>query len=205
MNIDMSLECIEPRPRVIRHITLRRLRHKDEALVGAIVGAAVLSESKCDTSEEESETRSRDLGTVELGSLLVKELEESNNWGRLVLQLYFGWFALQFTVNGVAMGWLFSRVGPVPWYGTLIFLVFVGWNLMGTIGTVMVYKGLAAGDLRMTQLIESMAKTNQTNRHFWPRARSGMPLAPIRVVFSFCVVTMFISLGFWIVMFVVGR
>jgi hypothetical protein len=150
-------------------------------------------------------TWDRNTEDVASGALLLKELEETNNWARLVLQLYFGWFALQFTVNGVAMGWLFTDKGPMPWFASLIFLVFIGWNLMGTIGTVMVYKGLVEGDLRIQEVIERMAQHHLDDGDSSPTPRSPMPRRPISIVFGFCAVTMFISLAFWIVLFVAGR
>jgi hypothetical protein len=147
----------------------------------------------------------RDAEDNKSGALLVKELEETNNWARLVLQLYFGWFALQFTVNGVAMGWLFRYTGPMPWFASLVFLVFAGWNLMGMIGTVLVYKGLVEGDVRLQEVTESMSQLHSYDHDSRPRARSPMPRGPISIVFGFCAVTMFISLAFWIVLFVAGR
>ena len=200
----MSVKCIETRPNVIRYVRVRR-KHRGGDLGAAIAAAVVFSERGCDSSGGSSETGHRDACDYESSSLLLKELEESNNWARLVLQLYFGWFALQFTVNGFAIGWLVTRTGSLPWFGSLVFLVFVGWNLMGAIGTVLVYKGLAGGDLRMKQVIEATHKIDQTGEHTWLRPQSSMPRAAIRTVFVFCVVTMFISLAFWIVMFVMGR
>src|SRR5687767_10801423 len=98
----MSLKCIEPRPTVVRYIRVRR-KHRGGDLGAAIAAAVVFSERGCDSSGGSSETEHREVGDYEASSLLLKELEESNNWARLVLQLYFGWFALQFTVNGFAI------------------------------------------------------------------------------------------------------
>lgn len=199
----MSLKCIEPRPLVVRYIRVKR-KHRGGDLGAAIAAAVVFSESRCDSSDGASETRHRDAGGYEASSLLLKELEESNLWARWVLQLYFGWFALQFTVNGFAIGWLVTRTGSLPWFGSLIFLVFIVWNLMGAIGAVLVYKGLAAGDERMKQVIEATHKLDQTGQHSRLRPQSSMPRVAITTVFAFCVITMFISLAFWIVMFVAG-
>lgn len=170
----------------------------------AIAAAVAFCESRCDSSDEATETGPREPGRHEPSSLLLKELEESNHWARWVLQMYFGWFALQFAVNGFAIGWLVNRTGALPWFGSLIFLVFIVWNLMGAIGTVLVYKELAAGDERMKQVIEATHKNDQTGGHTWFRPQSSMPRTAITTVFAFCVITMFISLAFWIVMFVAG-
>lgn len=150
------------------------------------------------------ETEPRDPGAIDekTSRLLLKEFDESNNWGRVVLQLYFAWFGLQFTINCFGIGWYVTRPEPKPGF-TLISLVFIGWNLMGTVGTMMVYKGLSAGDQRMKQLMDAMAKSNQTDQPLWLTPRSAMPRKEIGTVFGFCVFTMLISLFFWIVSFLI--
>ena len=207
----MRVKCIEPRRRVVRRITVRRVKTKYKVLVGTLEGAPVLSNSKYDRSnskydrkdqEPSPETGHRDPGAIDeqTSKLLLKEFDESNNWGRVVLQLYFAWFGLQFTINCIGIGWSATRPEPRPGF-TLISLVFMGWNLMGTIGTVMVYKGLSAGDLRMKQLMNVMAKSDQTDQPLWLTPRSAMPRREIGTVFGFCVFTMLISLFYWIVSF----
>lgn len=196
----MRLKWIVPSPRRMRPIKLRLIGKRDRLLFGYLAERTGYERTRYVPT-----TWDRNTEDIESGALLLKELEETNNWARLVLQLYFGWFALQFTVNGVAMGWLFTYKGPMPWFASLIFLVFIGWNLMGTIGTVMVYKGLVEGDLRIQELIETMAQHHLDDGDSSPTPRSPMPRRPISVVFGFCAVTMFISLAFWIVLFVAGR
>ena len=92
-------------------------------------------------------------------SLLTKEMEETNNWARLGFQMYFGWFALQFTVNAVAVGWFFSK-GPVPMlsYTRMVFVLFAGWNLMGTITTFVIRNHIVICDLRIREVIEILTQ-----------------------------------------------
>jgi hypothetical protein len=198
------MKCIEPRRRPIRYIRLRRVKKREGVLVGFIVGDEVGKGSQRDPNERPPETGPRDPKTSEPSPVLLKALEETNHWARLAFQLYLGWFALQFTVNGLAIGWLLAHRIPEPWFASLAFLVFIGWNLMGAIGSVVVYKDLAEGDLRMREVIQAMAKHHQTYDDFWTRPVSPMPRRAISIVFGFCVVTMFISLAFWIVLFVAG-
>src|ERR1700730_8089321 len=93
----------------------------------------------------------RDAEVVTPVALLVKEMEEINNWARLAFQMYFGWFALQFTVNGVAMGWLFTNKGPMPTFARLVFAILLGWNLMGTITTLVIRKHILDCDSRIRE------------------------------------------------------
>lgn len=211
----MLVRIIKRRPRVVRHVTVRRVKRRYKVLVGTIEGAPVLSNSKYESTDDSKydrtdqtsppetppETAPRD---PEVREMLIKEIDESNNWARLGLQLYFGWFALQFTVNGVAVGWLFTRTGgTLPWFARLVFLVFILWNLMGMIVTELLYKSLAETDRRIKQVIETMIKFYRiADPGFYPR--SPMPRTWIRTVFRFCVTTMLISLLFWTVLFVAG-
>jgi hypothetical protein len=208
----MRVKLIERRSRVVRHVTLRRVKTRYKVLVGTIEGAPVLSNSKYDSKsdrndqasppETTAETGHRDPGAIDekTSRLLLKEFDESNNWGRLVMQLYFAWFGLQFGINCLGIGWFVTRTEPRPGF-RLISLVFVGWNLMGTVGTMMVYKGLSGGQRRMKQLMNTMAKSNQADQPLWLAPRSAMPLKEIGTVFGFCVFTMLISLFYWIVSF----
>jgi hypothetical protein len=137
-------------------------------------------------------------------ALLVKEMEEINNWARLAFQMYFGWFALQFTVNGVAMGWLFTREGPMPVFARWIFVILGLWNLMGTITTVVVRRHILDCDSRIRKVIKGLRRNHVTEDH-WPTVHSPMPREAIRTVFSFCALTTFISMTFWAVLAIFPR
>ncbi len=141
----------------------------------------------------------RDAEEVTQSSLLVKEMEEINNWARLAFQMYFGWFALQFTVNGVAMGWLFTKEGPMPMFARWIFIILGLWNLMGTITTMVVRRHILDCDSRIRKVIKGLRR-NRVTEEDWPTVRSPMPREAIRTVFSFCALTTFISMTFWTVL-----
>jgi hypothetical protein len=205
MNFDMSVKRSARNPTVVRYIRVKR-KHRDDDLGAAIAAAVVSSESRRDCSDGTSEAPQRDVGAYQASTLLLKEFDEANIWGRLVVQLYFGFFAVQFTVNGVAISWLFTHAGEKwPPYTSLVYLLFVGWNLMGTIGTVLVLKGLAEGDRRMKRVMEEVFETNYADQNSSDRPRSAMPYRAISIVFSFCVATLLLSLLFWIVMLFVGH
>jgi hypothetical protein len=148
-----------------------------------------VSDSQQNTEEQNAEADKQD-------SLLLKEMEEINSWARLAFQLYFGWFALQFTVNGVAMGWLFTHSGPLSRFAPLIFGVFILWNLMGTIATVFIRKYLIAYDLRIAEALEALIRRHPTDGSLL-KPQSPVPRQAINTVFGFCAATMIVSLLFW--------
>jgi hypothetical protein len=139
----------------------------------------------------------RNTETVKPSALLLKEMEETNHWVRLAFQLYFGWFALQFTVNAVAMGWLFAYKGSlIPAVARLIFFIFVGWNLMGTITTFLIRKHMLACDRRIQEVLEGLTRHRVPEGHY-SDPQSPVPRNAIKTVFILCAITMFISLSFW--------
>jgi|SRR4030095_6838889 hypothetical protein len=194
------MKWIEANPGV-RYI---RLRRRGKRGTRVLFGTAVDPCFQGNVTNGASGSAPAPVGSQKTGGLLLQEMEETNNWARLALQLYFGWFALQFTVNGVAMGWLFTYHGPMPWFASLIILVFVGWNVIGAIGTVLVYKGLANCDARIDELIETLAK-HISAEDYWSKPRSPIPRSMLNAVFTFCAITMFVSLGFWLILFIGGR
>jgi hypothetical protein len=199
------MKCIEPgRPTIIRYITLRKLKKRERLLVGSFVGAAVVRDCRRDANVRLPETGHRDPVSFEAGTLLLKEMDEITNWTRLALKLYLGWMAVQFAVNGIVLGWLFTYNGPSPWFASLIYLAFIVWNLVGTIGTVLFYKTLVQSDARIKSVIAAMVGQldSQDPR---PRPQSAVPLAVINLISVSCAVTMFVSLAFWIVLFVAHR
>jgi len=195
------MKWIAANPRV-RYIRLRHLGKRgtkvlvgtavDPCFEGAVTNGATIASNGPSTSAKP-------------GGLLLQEMEETNHWARLVLQLYFGWFALQFAVNGVAMGLLLAYHGQLPWFANLIILVFVGWNVIGAIGTVLVYKGLVNCDARIGELIETWAKRSISADDYWAKPSSPIPKSTLSAVFAFCAITMFISLGFWLMLFIGER
>jgi hypothetical protein len=142
------------------------------------------------------EAGGRDSNAVKPSALLAKEAEEVNNWARLAFQLYFGWFALQFTINALAMSWLFSERGLNPNYARPVLLMFVGWNLMGLIGTVLVHRGLRASDGRVREVIDRLTAQGSLESSR-PAPQSPMPMGTLNVLFPICAVTVFMALALW--------
>jgi len=115
-----------------------------------------------------------------LDALLVKEMEETNNWARLGAQLYFGWFTLLLTVNGFATGWLFSGKDTTGWlfsgkeaplFARWIFFTFAVLDLLGTVATIRIRKHLGDSDRRVTEVIKNL--THHAT------AGTFMPLSPV--------------------------
>jgi hypothetical protein len=137
------------------------------------------------------------------GELLLVELGETNQWARTTFQLYFAWFALQFTVNGVAMGWLFTYHGTVSWFAPVVFVAFVAWNFIGLIGAILSYKELTSYDLLIQKL--TAAATSNTSVDGVTIPRTSIPRSMMTVLFVFCAVSSFFSLTIWILVLVGGR
>jgi hypothetical protein len=134
-------------------------------------------------------------------ALLLKEIDETNKWARLGAQLYLAWFALQFIVNGVATGWLFTNKGAMPASANLAYVVLILWNLMGIIATLLILKSLLDSDLRITEVIEKLTpqyRTLAAER----QSRSPLPRRAISIAFTFGAVTLFMSLAFWTILLI---
>lgn len=180
----------------VRYINLSRSRKRsNRALLGTIV-TNVHANGRDNTG---ATTTSDDAA-----KLLLKEIEEASNWARIGFQVYFGWFALQFTVNAVAVGWLIGQNSPQPWLFNLACLLLMAWNLLGGIMTVLVYKALAAKDERTVEVLGIL------NRHYRTsdlnmQSQSPMPRSSFALIFAFCAVTMFVSLFFWLFVLIGGR
>ena len=140
-------------------------------------------------------------GRNEEAVLLLKDLEETNSWARSGFRLFFGWFAWQFTVNAAAIGWLFIYKGPLPALARMVYAMFIGWNLLGTIGTLLVHKSLHDCDLRIKEVIERLTQDHRPVDPSW-KPRSAIPLQAINAVFIFCAVSTFMSMSFWTIVFV---
>jgi hypothetical protein len=150
--------------------------------------------------DEEAERKSEaDKQADKQDALLVKEVDETNNWARLGAQLYFGWFTLMLTVNGLATGWLFTNRGRVPPFARLIFLIFVVLNLMGTIVTILLRKHMLESDRRIQDVLTGLLRDHQRGDHFFA-PQSPMPRQAINTVFFFTGAALFMLLLFWIIL-----
>lgn len=182
----------------VRYVNLRRSRKRSNRVLFGTVVTSVHANGHDDASSR-SETRISDEGA----KLLSKEIDEINNWARIGFQVYFGWFALQFSVNALAAGWLLARNAPAQHF-TLACLLLISWNLLGALMTVLVYKALAAMDARHVELLAVL------NRHYRTsdlQAESQSPLAraSFPVLFGVSAVTMFVSAFFWMFVLIGGQ
>jgi hypothetical protein len=134
-------------------------------------------------------------------SLLLQEVEETNSWVRSGVQLFIGWFALQFIVNIAAIGWLVIYRGPVPTFSRSVYGVLIGWNLLGAIGSLLIQKTIHDCDLRIREVIGTLTKNNGPG-DMAGKSQSGIPLRAINVACIFCAVTFFIFFAFWTIQFV---
>lgn len=133
-------------------------------------------------------------------TLLLKEMEETNNWARLGSQLYFGWFTLLLTVNGVAIVWLFTSNRAMPSFAPFVFFMFVVLNLMGTLATIFVGRYLLECDRRIQEVIEML--THHETEDLWSRSQSPIPRQAVKILFGFTTIALIMLLVFWVISFV---
>lgn len=150
-----------------------------------------------DLSRNNAGERERNNEPIKADALLFKEIEENNKWARLGAQLYFGWFALMSTVNGLAANWLFTSRRDIPPFADLMFLIFVALNLMGIIVTFYIRKHMLDCDRRIQDVLTGLT------RYHVPKGDSSAPQSPVprhivNVVFAFTGITLFMLLIFWI-------
>jgi hypothetical protein len=128
-------------------------------------------------------------------------VEETNGWVRSGVQLFAGWFALQFIMNIAAIIWLVIYKGPAPTFSRSVFGVLIGWNLLGVIGSLLIQKTIHDCDLRIREVMGTLTK-NVTPDDPPVKSQSGIPLRAIDVASISCAVTLFIFFAFWTIQFV---
>lgn len=129
-------------------------------------------------------------------TLLFKEMEETNNWARLGAQLYFGWFTLLLTANGLATGWLFTRDRSMPPLAFLVFLVFIALNLMGIIATSRIRRHLLEAHHRIEEVIGTLTQHCVNGDHGF-KHQSPVPLNAINAAFGFTSAALVMLMLFW--------
>ncbi len=190
---DMRMEWIGPAR--VRYIRLRRLRSGERIWLVAYANA---DEESCVPTIGDGKHEA-----VEPSALLLKEMDETNNWARSGAQLYFGSFTLLLTVNVLGAGWLFTHTGRMPPFTSLLFFVFIGLNLMGTIMTYRIRREMLDSDDRIADVIDSLTPdlvTEDVNS----RPLSPMPREAFNIAFFFAGATSFMLLIFWTVLVVWG-
>jgi hypothetical protein len=187
-----------------RYISMRGSRKRsNRVLFGTVVTRNVHPHENGDDKPAPNGSGTNTHISDEGAKLLSKEIEESNSWARVGFQVYFGWFALQFSVNALAAGWLLARNAPVAHF-SLSCLLLITWNLLGALMTVLVYKALAAMDARNVELLAVL------NRHYRTsdlQAESQSPIAQASfpVLFGVSAVTMFVSAFFFLFVLIGGQ
>jgi hypothetical protein len=191
----MQLKWLNPSPTRVRYISVRSGKgHKTGLLIGTV---AVSGED--DEISSRGATLNRNSEASKPGDLLRSEMEEINNWARLGAQLYFGWFAVVLTFNALGVGWLFTHNETLPRFARMVFLIFIGFDLLGIIVTYFVRKHMLDSDLRIKELIGSMTQHQVEARQLRPR--SPVPRAAINTVFAFTSAGLLIFLLFWLTLF----
>ena len=137
-----------------------------------------------------------DTEIVKPSDFLLKEMEETNDWARLGAQLYFGWFTLMLTVNGIATDGLLSHRVSVN-LGRWVSGIFIGLNSLGTVVTVLIRNQLFASDKRITAVIQILANRHPTD-YSYAKTQSPVPRKAINVALVFTALGLLMFLVFWI-------
>jgi hypothetical protein len=135
---------------------------------------------------------------VKRADLLLKEIDEINNWARLGCLLCFGFCTLFLTVNGVAIAWFATS------NRAFVFFLLILLNLVGALATVLVGKYLLECDQRIRDVIWILTKDQGTDDPWsWPQ--SGIPRKAIKILFGFTASALIVLVMFWTVLFVTAN
>jgi hypothetical protein len=132
-------------------------------------------------------------------AFLLKEIEENSRWARVGANLYFGWFAVILLVNAAATIWLFTYRGVRPPYARLVFLLFIGMNLAGTIVTYFIRNHMLACDWRIRGVLAELKQEHPSEGRY-AELQSPMPHQVVTVIFAFTGVTFFMLFLFWMIL-----
>lgn len=135
-----------------------------------------------------------------LSTLIVKEMDETYSWARLGAQLYFGWFALMLTINGVGVGWLFQYGNSKPGIARLIFGIFIVLDLMGTIATFYIRRHMLHCDERIKELIRGMPRPGVARLESFRVQSAIPPMVFVNTTYGFAGMSLFILIIFWLVL-----
>lgn len=132
-------------------------------------------------------------------AFLIKEVEENSRWARVGANLYFGWFVVILTINIIATIWLFTYKGVRPPYARLVFLLFIGLNLAGTVVTYFIRNHMLACDCRIREVLEGLTQEHPSEGRY-SDLQSPMPHQVVNVIFAFTGVTFFMLFIFWMIL-----
>lgn len=137
--------------------------------------------------------------TFKQSMLLLKEIEETNHWARLGAKLYFGLFTVIILINASATAWLFTYRGIRPPYARLIFLIFIGINLMATIVTYFIRNHMLNCARRIKELLDGLKQDHPADVPY-TEPQPAVPRQVVDVMFAFTGVTFFMLFLFWFVL-----
>lgn len=137
--------------------------------------------------------------TAKQTAFQLKEIEEHSRWARTGANLYLGWFIVIFATNVLATVWLFTYRGVRPPYARLVFLLFIGLNLMGTIVTYFIRNHMLRCDLRIREVLAELKQEHPTEGRY-TELLSPVPYQVVTVIFAFTGITFFMLFLFWMIL-----
>ena len=132
-------------------------------------------------------------------ALLVRDIEETHSWARLGFVLHFGWFAFLLAVNGVAAGLFITRWEDVRLFANAICIVFIGVNLVGVVGTVLLAGYLLECGTRVQEITGKLLRMNQSRDSF-SESLALIPRTAIKILFGFTELVLVLLLIFWAIL-----
>jgi len=132
-------------------------------------------------------------------ALLVRDIEETHSWARLGFLLHFGWFALLLAVNGVVVGLFITSWEDVRLFATALCIVFIGVNLVGVVGTVLLVGYLLECGTRVQEINRKLLRMNQSRDSF-SESLALIPRTAIKILFGFTGLVLLLLLILWAIL-----
>lgn len=91
--------------------------------------------------------------------LILKEQDELNSWNRTVCQIYFAWYTAFFTLNCIAMTWIFANDALHKAGSVYVFEGFAFWNILGIASTGFVLLYVIQSSRRISEISQVALST----------------------------------------------
>jgi hypothetical protein len=128
-------------------------------------------------------------------SLLTAEMSELNNWTRTWITVYATWYVMTFTVNSLAIGWLFayhdSVVSVIQWARS-VFTLIAFWDLLGAAGAWKIREFYIYSDDRISSIL-GLLSTNKVRG-----AKSPLPRKAATLVYALTALSILVYAAAWV-------
>jgi hypothetical protein len=132
-------------------------------------------------------------------SLLLREFEDTQNWMRIGIQIYFGWYAFFFTLNGAAAALLFSGANSLARTAPLVRILaiaFTVWSILSVISAFAVLCYFVQRCQRLKQIM--LYLSSQLDSGEVMRPNSPVSHVTFAIIFGITVVTITCLAVLWV-------